>query len=138
MPTDSAQNAASASTAAHQAAIAAMPLQLLNYSASITSQEATALKDEARRQLCLMTSRPWRQEEDHAVMGDALREAARVLGLDPSGLELRRERRGCTAVLSVDKRTRPRTICLNDAHWQKLKALGIEWLERALDAEPGR
>jgi hypothetical protein len=114
-----------------------MPLQLLNYSAGITSQEATAMKEEARRQLGRMTSRPWREEDDHAVMGDALREAARVLRLDPSGLELRRDASGRAPVLTIDQQTRPRTICLNEAHWEKLKALGARWLERKLDAEPG-
>ncbi|WP_298232372.1 hypothetical protein [uncultured Azohydromonas sp.] len=136
MATDFAQTA-SESTEAHQAAIAAMPLQLLNYSAGITAQEAEALKAEARRQLGRLTSQPWRMEDDHAVMGDALREAARLLAIDPSGLELRRDRPGRPPEPAVDKRTRPRTICLNDAHWEKLKALGTAWLERKLDAEPG-
>lgn len=135
MAIDFAQRA-SENTDAHQAAIAAMPLQLLNYSAGITAQEAEALKAEARRQLGLSTSQPWRIEDDHAVMGDALRKAARLLEIDPSGLELRRARPGRAPELVVDKRTRPRTICLNDAHWEKLKALGTAWLERKLDAEP--
>jgi hypothetical protein len=136
MATDFARRA-SESTEAHQAAIAAMPLQLLNYSASITAQEAAALKEEARRQLALCTSQPWRVEDDHAVMGDALREAARILALDASGLELRRDRPGRALDVPVDLRTRPRTICLNEAHWEKLKALGTEWLQRKLDEEPG-
>lgn len=136
MATNFAQTA-SESTEAHQAAIAAMPLQLLNYFAGITAQEAAALKDEARRQLALLTSQPWRMEDDHAVMGDALRNAARILSIDPSGLELRRDRPGRAPEPVVDKRTRPRTVCLNDAHWEKLKSLGTAWLERKLDAEPG-
>ncbi len=135
MAIDFAQRA-SENTEAHQAAIAAMPLQLLNYAASITAQEAEALKAEARRQLGLSTSQPWRVEDDHAVMGDALRKAARLLAIDASGLELRRDRPGRPPEPAVDKRMRPRTICLNDAQWEKLKALGTGWLERKLDAEP--
>ncbi|WP_028996736.1 hypothetical protein [Azohydromonas australica] len=134
MATDFAQGA-SESTEAHQAAIAAMPLHLLNYSTGVTATEAAALKEEARRQLGLLTSQPWRVEDDHAVMGDALRRAARILSIDPSGLELRRDRPRHASEPAVDKRTRPRTICLNDAHWEKLKALGTAWLERQLDAE---
>lgn len=125
-----------ACTAAHQAAIAAMPLQLLNYSARITAEQAAALKDEARRQLGLMTSQPWREEEAHAVMADALREAARILGVSPCGLELRRARPGRMPALTVDQRTKPRTIRLNDARWEKLKSLGAQWLEQKLDSEP--
>lgn len=125
-----------ACTAAHQAAIEAMPLQLLNYSARITAEQAAALKDEARRQLGLMTSQPWREEEAHAVMADALREASRVLGISSCGLELRRARPGRMPALSVDQRTKPRTIRLNDARWEKLKSLGAQWLEQKLDSEP--
>ncbi|NML15650.1 hypothetical protein [Azohydromonas caseinilytica] len=121
---------------AHQAAIAAMPLQLLNYGARITPDQAAALREEARRQLGRMTSQPWREDEGHLVMGNALREAARILGLNPGGLELRRGRPGQAPVLAVDQRTKLRTIQLNDARWEKLKALGPEWLERMLDAAP--
>ena len=121
---------------AHQAAIAAMPLQLLNYGARITADQAAALREEARRQLGCMTSQPWREDEAHLLMGNALREAARTLGIDPSGLELRRARPGHAPAPAVDQRTKPRTIQLNDARCEKLKSLGPEWLERQLDAEP--
>jgi hypothetical protein len=38
--------------------------------------------------------------------------------------------------LTVDQRTKPRTIRLNDARWEKLKSLGAQWLEQKLDSEP--
>jgi hypothetical protein len=31
------------------------------------------------------------------------------------------------------ERAKPRTVGLNDARWEKLKRLGREWLERAID-----
>jgi hypothetical protein len=120
----------------HQANIAAMPLQLLNYAADISPPTAAALKEEARRQLGLLTSRPWREDEAHAVMGKALREAARIVGVDPDGLELRRARSVPAPAPSVDLRSKARTIQLNDARWAKLQALGAQWLEQKLDAEP--
>lgn len=122
---------------AHRAAVAAMPLQLLNNTADITPQQAEALREEARRQLALQTSQPWREDEAHAVMGRALRAAARVVGVDPDGLELRRAPPLPGAAPAVDQRSRLRTIQLNDARWDKLQALGIGWLEARLDAEPG-
>jgi hypothetical protein len=114
-----------------------MPLQLLNYTADITPQTVAALEEEARRQLGLLTSQPWREDEAHAVMGNALREAARIVGIDPDGLELRRARSAPTPELDADQRSKLRTIQLNDARWEKLQALGIDWLERKLDAEAG-
>ena len=45
-------------TQEHQAAIAAMPLQLPNYTANIRPQTAAALEEKARRQLGLLTSQP--------------------------------------------------------------------------------
>ncbi|WP_157267873.1 hypothetical protein [Azohydromonas aeria] len=122
---------------AHRAAIAAMPLQLLNYNADITPQQAEALQKEARRQLALLTSQPWREDEAHALMGRALREAARIVGVDANGLELRRGPPLPAAAPSIDQRSRLRTIQLNDARWDKLQALGPGWLEAKLDAEPG-
>lgn len=121
--------------AAHQAAIAAMPLQLLNYTVGLPPATAAALVDEARRQLALLTSQPWRDSEAHALMGQALREAARRLGVDADGLELRQMQQTCAPALDVDQRSKPRTIQLNDARWEKLQALGTEWLERTLDAQ---
>ena len=122
---------------AHQAAIAAMPLQLLTYTADITPQTAVALEEEARRQLGLLTSQPWRDEEAHAVMGSALREAARIVGVDPDGLELRHAHPVPTPKLDADRRSKLRTIQLNDARWEKLQVLGVDWVERELDAEAG-
>ena len=126
------------SAEAHQAAIAAMPLQLLNYAADLPPATAAALVDEARRHLGRLTSQPWRDNEAHALMGQALREAARTLGIDPFGLELRRAQQSALPASAVDQRSKPRTIQLNDARWEKLQALGPEWLERTLDAQPGR
>jgi hypothetical protein len=114
-----------------------MPLQLLNNTADISPQQAQALQAEARRQLALLTSQPWREDEAHAVMGRALRAAARVIGVDPNGLELRRAPPLPAAAPGTDQRSRLRTIQLNDARWDKLQALGLEWLEARLDAEPG-
>jgi hypothetical protein len=122
---------------AHQATIAATPLQLLNYTADITPETVAALEEEARRQLGLLTSQPWREHEAHAVMGNALREAARIVGVDPDGLELRRAHPVPTPELDADQRSKLRTIQLNDARWEKLQALGIDWLERMLDASAG-
>jgi hypothetical protein len=113
-----------------------MPLQLLNYAADISLQTAAALEKEARRQLGLLTSQPWREDEAHAVMGKALREAARIVGVDPDGLELRRAHSAPAPALMVDLRSKARTIQLNDARWAKLQALGAQWLEQKLDAEP--
>lgn len=37
------------------------------------------------------------------------------------------------ARLPADKRTKPRSIRLDDGRWKLLKALGREWLERMID-----
>ncbi|MDZ5455938.1 hypothetical protein [Azohydromonas lata] len=121
------------SAEAHQAAIAAMPLQLLNYAAELPPPTAAALVDEARRQLSRLSSQPWRDCEAHALMGQALREAAKTLGVEPFGLELRQAQPPAMPALGVDQRSKPRTIQLNDARWEKLQALGPQWLERMLD-----
>lgn len=121
----------------HRASIAAMPLQLLNYTADITPHTLAALQEEARKQLGLLTSQPWREEEAHALMGAALREAARIVGVDPRGLELRRAYPVSRPALATDQRRKLRTLQLNDARWEKLQALGIDWLERQLDAASG-
>lgn len=35
---------------------------------------------------------------------------------------------------SATEATKPRSVRLNDARWARLKLLGREWLERAIDA----
>lgn len=121
---------------AHRHAVAALPLQLLNYHSRLTPQQVQTLQAEARRQLGLTTSHPWRKEEAHAVMGHALREAARVLQLDHGGLELRQGPSAGNPHPATDQRAKPRTVQLNDARWAKLQALGPDWLARQIDAAP--
>jgi hypothetical protein len=50
---------------------------------------------------------------------------------------LRRDPSGRAPVLTLDQRARPRIVCLEEAHWEKLKMLVTQWLERKLNAEPG-
>lgn len=35
--------------------------------------------------------------------------------------------------LPPEKATKPRSVRLTETRWQKLKALGSEWLDRAID-----
>lgn len=42
-------------------------------------------------------------------------------------------RRGRPTVLSEADQTKPRSVRLDDARWAKLKVLGRDWLERAID-----
>lgn len=43
------------------------------------------------------------------------------------------KRRGRPPVLSEADQTKPRSVRLNQQRWDKLKSLGTEWLERAID-----
>lgn len=38
--------------------------------------------------------------------------------------------------LPYDQQTRPRSVRLNDARWEKLKRLGTDWLARQIDRAP--
>lgn len=42
-------------------------------------------------------------------------------------------RRGRPSVLSEADQTKPRSVRLNQQRWDKLKSLGTEWLEQAID-----
>jgi hypothetical protein len=37
-------------------------------------------------------------------------------------------------MLPPEERTKPRSVRLNDARWERLKALGSEWLAEVIDA----
>lgn len=41
---------------------------------------------------------------------------------------------GTGPVLPPEERTKPRSVRLNDARWERLKALGSDWLAGAIDA----
>lgn len=43
------------------------------------------------------------------------------------------KRRGRPPVLSEADQTKPRSVRLDDARWAKLKVLGRDWLEQAID-----
>jgi len=36
-------------------------------------------------------------------------------------------------VLPPEERTKPRSVRLNDARWEKFKRLGTDWLEQQID-----
>ena len=40
------------------------------------------------------------------------------------------------SVTAAEDQTRPRSVRLNDARWDKYRALGSAWLARKIDAEP--
>lgn len=43
------------------------------------------------------------------------------------------KRRGRPPVLSEADQTKPRSVRLNQQRWDKLKSLGRDWLEQAID-----
>lgn len=43
------------------------------------------------------------------------------------------KRRGRPPVLQPEQQTKPRSVRLSDARWEKLKLLGSDWLAQAID-----
>lgn len=59
--------------------------------------------------------------------------AGDLLAMQQAEEPQRRGRPVGSGVLAPEDRTKPRSVRLNDARWDKLKVLGTEWLERAID-----